>query len=107
MNQAKWEPFDVNGAIFRPKGRLMYVEEPEFGCEGAPDDGPICGSIVIEQRGEARARTVPIAADILFSGQMADGMWYGRLGGKLVLVGRDKQTVYQPNDAECAWLEAL
>ena len=35
----KWEPFDVNGSIFRPRVRLLYVEEPEFGCEGAPEDG--------------------------------------------------------------------
>lgn len=102
---SKWEPFDVNGSIFRPKGRLLYVEEPDFGCEGAPEDGPVYGSVVVEDKNGQR--TVKIEESILFSGQMNDGMWYGMLGRTLVLVGRDKATVHQPNEAELAWLSAL
>lgn len=101
----KWEPFDVNGSIFRPKGRLLYVEEPEFGCEGAPEDGALCGTVVVET--PDGQRSVKIEESILLSGQMSDGMWYGLLGRALVFVGRDKTTVYQPNEAELAWLSAL
>lgn len=101
----KWEPFDVNGSIFRPQGRLLYVEEPDFGCEGVPENGPVYGSIVVEDKNGQR--TVKIEQSVLFSGQMNDGMWYGTLGRAIVLVGRDKQTVYQPNEAELLWLAAL
>ena len=97
----KWEPFDVNGSIFRPKGRLLYIEEPDFGCEGAPEKGPVYGSVVLEDK--TGQRTVKIEESILFSGQM----WYGMLGGTTVFVGRDRQTVYQPNEAELMWLAGL
>ncbi len=101
----KWEPFDVNGSIFRPRVRLLYVEEADFGCEGAPEGEPIYGSVVVEDK--EGQRTVKIEQEILFSSRMSDGMWFGTLAGKHVLVGRDRQTVYQPNEAELAWLEAL
>lgn len=101
----KWEPFDVNGSIFRPKGRLLYIEEPDFGCEGAQEKGPVYGSVVLEDK--TGQRTVKIEESILFSGQMNDGMWYGMLGGTTVFVGRDRQTVYQPNEAELMWLAGL
>ena len=26
----KWEPFDLNGSVFRPLAKLLYVEEPDF-----------------------------------------------------------------------------
>ena len=101
----KWEPIDVNGSIFRPKGRLLYIEEPDFGCEGAPEKGPVYGSVVLEDK--TGQRTVKIEESILFSGHMNDGMWYGMLGGTTVFVGRDRQTVYQPNEAELMWLAGL
>lgn len=101
----KWEPFDVNGSIFRPMGRLLYVEEPDFGCEGVPEHETVYGSVVLEDKNGQR--TAKIEEETLFSGQMNDGMWYGMLGRTLVLVGRDRQTVYQPNEAERLWLERL
>lgn len=101
----KWQPFDINGSIFRPKGRLIYVEEPDFGCEERPENEPVYGRVVLED--ENGQRTVKIEESILFSGQMNDGMWYGTLGRATVLVKRDKVTIYQPNEAELAWLSAL
>lgn len=101
----KWEPFDVNGSIFRPRVRLLYVEEPEFGCEGAPEDGAVYGGVVVEDR--EGQRTVKIEQGLLLSSRLDDGMWFGSLAGKLVLVERDRETVYQPGEAELAWLSAL
>ena len=34
----KWEPFDLNGSVFLPLAKLLYVEEPDFGCEGVPEE---------------------------------------------------------------------
>ena len=103
----KWTPYDINGSIFRPMGKLLLVEEPDFGCEGVPEEEPVYGSVVVQKRGEEKKHTVPIEENILFSGRMDDGMWYGILGGKMVLVDRDRKTVIAPNDAERQWLEQL
>lgn len=103
--KAKWEPFDVNGSIFLPKIRLLYVEEPDFGCEGAPEHETVYGSVVLEDANGQR--TVKIAEQTLRGGRLDDGMWVGRLAGKTVLVGRDRTTVYQPSEAEQVWLAAL
>lgn len=101
-----WKPFDVNGAVFRPLGKILMVEEPDFGCEGAPD-GCIYGTVVIQERDAERPRTVKIPEHTLFSGHMDDGMWYGSLAGQLVLIKRDMSTVILPNDEELAWLKQL
>ena len=42
------EPIEIDGKIFQPLLHLLYVEEPDFGCEGVPEDGAVCGSIVAE-----------------------------------------------------------
>lgn len=101
----KWEPFDVNGSIFRPRARLLYIEEPDFGCEGAPEEGPIYGSVVVEDKNGQH--TVKVEDRLLFGGQMKDGMWVGLLAGKTVMVARDKETVYQPNEDEQVWLKNI
>lgn len=101
----KWEPFDINGAVFRPKLRLIYVEEPEFGCEGAPDEGKIYGNIVLEDK--TGQKKVKIEESQLYSSRLNDGMWIGKLAGHTVLIGRDKATVYRLNDAEEAWLATV
>ncbi len=101
----KWEPIDINGSIFRPKLRLIYVEEPDFGCEGVPEGGAVYGSIVLEDK--TGQRKVRIEQSLLFASRLDDGMWIGTLAGHMVLVGRDRQTVYELNDAENAWLETI
>ena len=101
----KWEPIDINGSIFRPKLRLLYVEEPDFGCEGAPEDGAVYGSVVLEDKNGQRK--VKIEESLLLASRLDDGMWIGTLSGHMVLVGRDRQTVYQLGDAETAWLETI
>ena len=52
------EPIEIDGKIFQPLLHLLYVEEPDFGCEGVPEDGAVCGSIVAEDA--AGRRTMPI-----------------------------------------------
>ena len=52
------EPIEIDGKIFQPLLHLLYVEEPDFGCEGVPEDGAVCGSIVAEDA--AGRRTIPI-----------------------------------------------
>ena len=42
------EPIEIDGKIFQPLLHLLYVEEPDLGCEGVPEDGAVCGSIVAE-----------------------------------------------------------
>ncbi|MDO4173636.1 MAG: hypothetical protein Q4D42_02625 [Eubacteriales bacterium] len=99
----KWEPFDINGSVFRPMAKLLHVEEPEFGCEDVPEDGAVYGSVVLEDKNGQR--TVKIEQGQLFASRLNDGMWIGKLARSMVLLGRDKQTVYQPNEAERTWLE--
>lgn len=35
------EPIEIDGKIFQPLLHLLYVEEPDFGCEGVPEDGAV------------------------------------------------------------------
>ena len=83
----------------------MYIQEPDFGCEGAPEHAAAYGSVVLEDKDGQR--TVKIEESILFSAQMTDDMWYGTLGRTTVFVGRDRETVYQPNEMELMWLAGL
>ncbi|MCD8356252.1 MAG: hypothetical protein LUE11_06740 [Clostridia bacterium] len=101
----KWEPFDINGSVFRPLVKLLYVEEPDFGCEGVPEEGAVYGSIVLEDKNGQR--TAKIEEKQLFASRLNDGMWVGKLAGRIVLLGKDKTTVYQPNTAEQSWLETI
>ena len=39
------EPIEIDGKIFQPLLHLLYVEEPDFGCEGVPEDGAVCFAI--------------------------------------------------------------
>ena len=84
MMAGKWEPFDLNGSVFRPLAKLLYVEEPDFGCEGVPEDGVVYGSIVLEDKNGQR--TVKIEEQQLFASRLDDGMWIGKLAGKTVLL---------------------
>ncbi|MDO4287224.1 MAG: hypothetical protein Q4C40_05815 [Eubacteriales bacterium] len=101
----KWEPFDINGSVFRPVAKLLYVEEPDFGCEDVPEDTAVYGSIVLEDK--HGQRTVKIEEELLFASRLHDGMWVGKLARSMVLLGKDKKTVYQPNEAERKWLETI
>ncbi len=94
------QPFMMDGAMFEPKAYLVLVEEPDFGCEGMPDDQPVCGSIRwMDAQGE---HVTPIAETQLFASQLDDAMWIGRWKGETVLVTR-KLCVLTMNDADAQW----
>lgn len=101
----KWEPFDLNGSVFRPLVKLLYVEEPDFGCEGAPEHGAIYGSVVLEDKNGQH--TVKIEEKQLAACRFDDGMWIGKLAGKIVMLDKRKQHIYQPNEAEQQWLKSI
>lgn len=101
----KWEPFDLNGSVVRPLAKILYVEEPDFGCEGVPETGDVFGSIVLEdKRGQ---RTVKILEEQLFASRFDDGMWIGKLAGKMILLDKHQQHIYQLNEAEQNWLNSI
>lgn len=102
---AKWEPFDLNGSVFRPLVKLLSVEEADFGCEGAPDNSIIYGCIVLEDKNGQR--TVKIEQQQLFASRFDDGMWIGKLAGTLVMLDKRNQHIYQPNEVEQQWLKHI
>lgn len=97
------QPFELDTVLFTPKAYLMLVDEPDFGCEGAPDGKPICGTIRwVDSRGE---HVTPIPEMQLFATRFDDKMWIGEWKGETVLVTR-KRCVLAMNEAEQQWWDA-
>lgn len=97
------QPFMIEDVLFTPQAYLLLVDEPDFGCEGAPDGKPVCGSIRwVNAHGE---HVTPIPETQLFATRLDDKMWIGEWKGEIVLVTRRKQ-VLTMNDAEQQWREA-
>ena len=82
------EPIEIDGKIFQPLLHLLYVEEPDFGCEGVPEDGAVCGSIVAEDA--AGRRTMPIEEQTLFASRLDNDTWIGMTDGVLMLLDAKK-----------------
>ena len=80
------EPIEIDGKIFQPLLHLLYVEEPDFGCEGVPEDGAVCGSIVAE---DAASR-------------LDNDTWIGMTDGVLMLLDAKKH-LSPLNEAEQMW----
>ncbi len=94
------EPIEIDGKIFQPLLHLLYVEEPDFGCEGVPEDGAVCGSIVAEDA--AGRRTMPIEEQMLFASRLDNDTWIGMTDGVLMLLDAKKH-LSPLNEAEQMW----
>ena len=64
---------------FAPIYYLRRVDEPEFGCEGRPEQGKIFGRAYGYDRSGARQWEIEETA--LWSAGLDDDMWVGRLNG--------------------------
>ena len=67
------------GGEFRPIAFFARVDEPEFGCEGRPDQGLILGYIYGWDRHGKREWALEESA--LWAGGFDDRMWIGRFRG--------------------------
>lgn len=94
------EPIEIDGKIFQPLLHLLYVEGPDFGCEGVPEDGAVCGSIVAEDA--AGRRTMPIEEQTLFASRLDNDTWIGMTDGVLMLLDAKKH-LSPLNEAEQMW----
>ena len=64
---------------FAPLIYLSRVDEPEFGCEGRPDGGVVCGTAYgVTPEGD---RVWPVEEQLLWRAGLDDGMWVGRWRG--------------------------
>lgn len=98
------EPIAVENQQFQPLLHLLYVEEPDFGCEGVPETGAICGSIVAED--ETGRRTIPIEEQLLFASRLDDNTWIGTVQGNLMLLDTKKHLL-PLNEAEQMWWKSM
>lgn len=74
---------------FQPLIYLYRVDEPEFGCEGRPDGGAICGvAYGITLEGE---RKWQVEERLLWSTGLDDGMWVGKFGDSYALLTAGRQ----------------
>ncbi len=74
---------------FQPLIYLYRVDEPEFGCEGRPDGGAICGvAYGITPEGEQKWQ---VEERLLWSTGLDDGMWVGQMGDNYALLTAGKQ----------------
>ena len=72
------------GGIFWPLYYLSRVDEPEFGCEGRPEGGPIFGlAYGFDTQGPRRWEIGEV--DLWTSG-LDDNMWVGRWQGGYALL---------------------
>lgn len=70
---------DLPEGRFMPLYYLNRVDEPEFGCEGRPEQGKIYGRAYGFDRSGARQWEIEEAA--LWRLRLDDGMWVGRWNG--------------------------
>lgn len=98
------EPIEVDGQRFAPLLHLLYVEEPDFGCEGVPETGAVCGSVVAED--DAGRRTIPIEETLLFASRLDDNTWIGTVQGTLMLLDAKKHLL-PLNEAEQMWWKSV
>lgn len=69
---------------FMPLIYLRRVDEPEFGCEGRPDGGVICGTVYgVTPETE---RVWQVEEQLLWRTGLDDGMWVGRWRGGYALL---------------------
>ena len=72
------EPIEIDGKIFQPLLHLLYVEEPDFGCEGVPEE------------------------QTLFASRLDNDTWIGMTDGVLMLLDAKKH-LSPLNEAEQMW----
>lgn len=78
---------DLPGGRFWPLYYLTRVDEPEFGCEGRPEAGPILGRAYgFDARGP---RQWDIREADLWRSRLDDRMWVGRWQGDYAVLTRD------------------
>lgn len=74
---------------FAPLIYLHRVDEPEFGCEGRPDGGVICGTAYgVTPEGE---QVWQVEERLLWRAGLDDGMWVGRWQGGYALLSSNGQ----------------
>ena len=74
--------FPLEGEPFRPLVYLRRVDEPEFGCEGRPEEGPVYGTIWGWDQSGAKTWQVPDW--MIITAGLDDRMWIGLRAGQLV-----------------------
>lgn len=92
--------FAVKEGWFTALAYIRQVDEPEFGCEGRPDNVPVCGRVLLEDK--AGLRSLPMEEGLLRVSSLDDGMWFGLLGGQPVLYGPRGPII--PTAADLDWL---
>ncbi len=95
--------FLLEGKLFHPLVYLRRVDEPEFGCEGRPEEGPVCGTIWGYDRSGGKTWQIPDW--IMEITGLDDRMWIGLLEGQLVSC-QEGQPGWKPFPRG-PWLEAL
>lgn len=69
--------FKVQGKDFEPFCYVQRVDEPEFGCEGRPDNELVYGTItIINEKGTS---VVKLEEKELWKSGLDDNMWIGVL----------------------------
>lgn len=77
------------GGLFRPLYYLTRVDEPEFGCEGRPEGGRICGRAYGFDAGGPRQWDIGEVE--LWRSGLDDDMWVGRWQGGYATLASGKE----------------
>ena len=73
--------FRIGKSEFKPVAYLVSVDEPEFGCEGRPEEGKVCARLQgITMKG---TQSWKLDADKLEESGLYDDMWIGFVTDKL------------------------